>query len=89
MTGALQLADSLAPGTVVAGTVTLETKSSQGRVQNRFNFGWKPPSEGGAGSRQVELLSPRLEKAARNGKPLRAVVQPYDAFETRTAFPAG
>ncbi len=31
--------------------------------------------------------SKKLEKAIRNGRHLRAVVQPYDAFVTRTAFP--
>jgi len=72
-----------------AGTVTLETKSGNGQAKSRFNFGWKPPSEGGPDSRDIEFLSPRLEKAVRRGKPLRAVVQPYDAFETRTAYPAG
>jgi hypothetical protein len=32
--------------------------------------------------------TPKLRKAVRNGKPIRAVVQPYDAFVARTLFPA-
>jgi len=72
-----------------AGTVALETKSGKVRSKTRFNFGWKPPSAGGPDSREIELSSPRLEQAVRNGKQLRAVVQPFDAFATRTAFPAG
>lgn len=70
-----------------AGTVVLETKSGNARTKARFNFGWQPPSEGGPDTRDVALdLSSKLRKAVRNGKPLRAVVQPYDAFVNRTLF---
>jgi glycerophosphoryl diester phosphodiesterase len=70
-----------------AGTVTLETKSGNARSKARFNFGWQPPSAGGPAEREVEIgLSAKLKKAIGNGKPIRAVVQPYDAFVNRTLF---
>jgi len=71
-----------------AGTVALETKAGKRLAKGRFNFGWFPPP-GGLDRRQSVIDStPKLRKAVRNGKPIRAVVQPYDAFVTRTLFPA-
>ena len=71
-----------------AGTVTLETKGGKRLTKGRFNFGWNPPSGSGLDRRQTNVdTTPRLEKAIRGGKTIRAVVQPYDAFVTRTAFP--
>jgi hypothetical protein len=71
-----------------AGTVVLETRSGNARTKGRFNFGWQPPSEGGPDQREVKLdLGKKLEKAVRNGRHLRAVVQPYDAFVASTTVP--
>jgi hypothetical protein len=68
-----------------AGNVTLATKSGKRLTKGNFNFGWLPPSEGGLDRRSVLLdLTPKLKKAVRNGKSIRAVVRPYDAFVTRT-----
>ena len=76
-----------------AGTVVLETKGGKRLAKGRFNFGWLPPSESGLDRRQTVIDStPKLKQAITKGRDLRAVVQPYDAFVTRTAFtdsPAG
>ena len=71
-----------------AGTVVLETKSGRRLAKDRFNFGWMPPPGGLDRRESVIDSTPKLRKAVRNGKPIRAVVQPYDAFVTRTLFPA-
>ncbi|MFN8114161.1 MAG: glycerophosphodiester phosphodiesterase [Solirubrobacterales bacterium] len=72
-----------------AGTVVLETKGGKRLAKGRFNFGWLPPSESGLDRRQTVIDStPKLEKAVAKGRTIRAVVQPYDAFVTRTAFDA-
>ena len=73
-----------------AGTVVLETRSGDARAKARFNFGWRPPSEGGPDEREVTLQPGKklLDGYFRHGRDLRAVVQPFDAFETRTVFQA-
>ncbi len=71
-----------------AGTVALETKGGKRLAKRRFNFGWLPPSESGLDWRQTVIDStPKLKKAIRNGRDLRAVVQPFDAFVTKTVLP--
>jgi glycerophosphoryl diester phosphodiesterase len=71
-----------------AGTIVLETKSGRRLAKDRFNFGWLPPPGGPDRRQSVIDSTPKLRKAVRNGKPIRAVVQPYDAFVARTLFPA-
>jgi hypothetical protein len=70
-----------------AGTIVLETKGGKRLAKGKFNFGWMPPSEGGLDRRDSVIDStPKLKKATRNGRAIRAVVQPYDAFVTKTVF---
>ncbi|MCB0875203.1 MAG: glycerophosphodiester phosphodiesterase [Solirubrobacterales bacterium] len=70
-----------------AGTVVLETKAGRRLAKGRFNFGWQPPSAGGPDRREVGLgQTTKLGRAIANGRPIRAVVQPYDAFVRRTVY---
>jgi glycerophosphoryl diester phosphodiesterase len=70
-----------------AGTVVLETKGGKRLAKGRFNFGWLPPSESGLDRRQTVIDSTsKLKKAIGKGRAIRAVVQPYDAFVTKTVF---
>ncbi len=70
-----------------AGTVTLETKGGKRLAKGRFNFGWQPPSAGGPADREVRIDgTDKLMKVFSRGKPIRAVVQPYDGFVRRTVF---
>ena len=72
-----------------AGTVVLETQGRQapgeGPVQLRLEAARR--QAGPTGARSTIDSTPKLEKAIGNGKPIRAVVQPYDAFVTRTVVP--
>lgn len=71
-----------------AGTVVLETRSGTARSKARFDFGWKPPSAGGRVERSVRTEpGKKLARAISRDRSLRAVVQPYGAFVTRTGFP--
>lgn len=70
-----------------AGTVRLENKAGKSLGKGRFNFGWKPPSAGGPDQRDAAIEpNARFAKVVRRGKPVRAVVQPYDGFVRRTLF---
>jgi glycerophosphoryl diester phosphodiesterase len=67
-----------------AGRVALTTPAKQGRAVGRFNFGWRPPSQGGASERTVELdLSRRLRRALDRGDAVRIATHPFAAFLAR------
>jgi glycerophosphoryl diester phosphodiesterase len=67
-----------------AGRVALTTPAKEGRAVGRFNFGWRPPSQGGASERTVELdLAKRLRRALRRGAAVRIATHPFAAFLER------
>jgi hypothetical protein len=54
-----------------------------------FNFRWKPPSEGGPGTRVAEVeLSRKLAKSIRRSGRVRARAHPYGGFVSRAVLDA-
>lgn len=66
-----------------AGRLTLKVRGSHGKTA-RFNFGRRPPSEGGPSKRVVRIkLSRKLRRSAHRGKKVRLRTHPYGAFVER------
>ena len=58
--------------------------------KSRFNFGWKPPSQGGPAASEVEIsLSPEARLAVEGSKKIRVKVQPYGAFRSSERIGVG
>ena len=60
-------------------------RSGKRLAKGRFNFGWLPPPGRTRPSSDRDRFDAEAPEGDRDGKPIRAVVQPYDAFVTRTS----
>jgi glycerophosphoryl diester phosphodiesterase len=73
-----------------AGRLALSAPGSRAREVAHFNFGWRPPSEGGDGARTLRfVLSLHLRRATREHKMVRLVTQPYGALVERKRLRLG
>ncbi len=73
-----------------AGRVTLEGIGAKAKKRARFNFGWKPPSDGGPASRVVKVeLSRKLAGSIGREDGARVLAQPFGAFVSRSVLGAG
>ncbi|HYH62320.1 MAG TPA: hypothetical protein VD766_10685, partial [Solirubrobacterales bacterium] len=58
--------------------------------KDRFNFGWKPPSQGGPSEIEVKVgLSPDAWQVAEAKEKVKVKSRPYSAFTSSRRLPIG
>ena len=73
-----------------AGRVRLSRTGAGKRARGRFNFGWKPPSQGGRETLEVSIRLPDAAwRVLERRESVRVKARPYTAFASRARLAVG